>query len=140
MPAWTSLEKSAIMTLAGIALLMFFFPLLVIHAPIIGEQDVSGYDVFSKVREFSKQAEKHSGEPEKPEHPDNRKETPAPSEPAPPLSLRLAWLIPVNITLAFILSAIAGLAARMNKAIGVTPAYLGTTFSLASILHIMIAN
>src|SRR5438445_13661249 len=106
MPAWTSLEKSAIMTLAGIALLMFFFPLLVIQAPIIGEQDVSGYDVFSKVRQFSSQVEKHSGEPETPAHPNGRQETRAQSEPAPPLSLRLAWLLPVTITFAFIFSAI----------------------------------
>jgi hypothetical protein len=139
MPSWTLLEKYSLTVLAAIALLMFFFPLIVIRAPIVGEQDVSGYDVFSKIREFGKQIKKNSEPTEKPEHPSNRTTPPA-SEPAIPLSLRLAWLIPVNIILALLLSAIVLIGTRLNKNIATFSAYIGTAFSVLSILHVLALN
>ncbi|MGA8660340.1 MAG: hypothetical protein WB586_29835, partial [Chthoniobacterales bacterium] len=92
---WTALEKSLITILAVVALSMFFFPLLVIHAPLVGEQDVSGYDIFSKMRQFSGQVDKSAPEPDTPRtlpSPDKQRV----AEPEPPLSLRMAWLIPVS--------------------------------------------
>ena len=38
-----------------VALLTFFFPLLTIQIPLMGTQYVSGYDIFSKTRQFEKQ-------------------------------------------------------------------------------------
>ena len=53
---FTTPERLGIAAILGIALLTFFFPLLVIHVPIAGDQSVSGYDVFSRVTEFQHDA------------------------------------------------------------------------------------
>src|SRR5207253_5861642 len=39
------LENWTIAFLSCIALLTFFFPLVAIHAPVVGDQGISGYDV-----------------------------------------------------------------------------------------------
>ena len=51
-PQPSNVERNAIVGCCVLSLLLFFFPLLTIHVPIAGEQDVSGYDVFSKLPEF----------------------------------------------------------------------------------------
>jgi hypothetical protein len=102
---WTAMERWLTLSMATLGLLMFFFPLLVIQAPLVGEQDVSGYDIFSKVRQFSKQVDRSSSEPERSHTPPDASR-PRPPELGLPLSLRVAWLIPVNVKAAFILAVI----------------------------------
>src|SRR6266436_8662879 len=47
-----AVERNSIVACCALALLLFFFPLVTIHVPVAGDQDVSGYDVFSKLTEF----------------------------------------------------------------------------------------
>jgi hypothetical protein len=49
-----------------VALLTFFFPLLTIQIPLLGTQYVSGYDIFSKTRQFESQLSSISGGSKKP--------------------------------------------------------------------------
>src|SRR6266446_9576212 len=51
-PPPSNVERNAIVGCCVLSLLLFFFPLLTIQIPIAGQQDVSGYDVFSKLTEF----------------------------------------------------------------------------------------
>src|SRR5258706_5875984 len=99
-----NVERNAIVGCCVLALLLFFFPLLTIHVPIAGEQNVSGYDVFSKLTEFREKLKPpdatttpHTGTPRTPRTP----------RPDMPLSIQLGWLTPVAIIIAFISAAIA---------------------------------
>ncbi len=141
MNEWSPLEKAFTAMFAVIALLMFFFPLLVIQAPIVGEQDVSGYDIFSKVNQFRGQVHQSPAEPQsQPETPPSRnKQEPSPETPMP-FSLKIAWLIPINVTAAFLLAAIAGIGTRVSVRASGTAALLGTVLAVGTILHISIAN
>jgi hypothetical protein len=146
MSKWTPIEKVVTTFVSAVALLMFFFPLLVIQAPLVDEQDVSGYDIFSKVRQFSNQVDK-SSEPKahdassRVEHaPDTRVGHAPDSEPPLPLSLRIAWLIPVNVIAAFVLAAITILGAAIGRRISAVAATLGAILSIFSILHVLVAN
>ena len=147
MSKWMPIEKVVTALFSAVALVMFFFPLLVIQAPLVGEQDVSGYDIFSKVRQFSSQIDK-SSEPKAHRASSSRVETapnprvqhPSDSEPTLPLSLRIAWLIPVSITAAFILAAVVLLGTQTNVRVSAAAAVLGTVLSGGAIAHITIAN
>jgi hypothetical protein len=57
---WTSTS------LLIVALLTFFLPLLTIQIPLMGTQYVSGYDIFSKTRQFEHQLSSISGGSKKP--------------------------------------------------------------------------
>src|SRR5437667_10627024 len=84
------LQRNSIVACCALSLLLFFFPLVTIHVPIAGDQDVSGYDVFSKLTEFR----------EKLQTPDltsaAQNTNPRSSTmPNAPLSVQLAFLMPI---------------------------------------------
>jgi hypothetical protein len=93
---FTPTQKWSLSLLAILALLMFFFPLVSFHIPLAGDQNFSGYDIVTKIREFREKLP----------------ETPSTSRPAPstgsgqetdaPLSIRMIWVLPVLILVAFI--------------------------------------
>ena len=149
MSYWTSAEKAVLLSLASIALLMFFFPLIVIQAPIVGEQEVSGYDVFSKVRQFSNQVDKSSEssqssaststrEPDA--DPSSAPRTKQASESQMPISLRLAWLIPIDVTVTFILAAVTFVGAVGRVRVSSISAMAGAALALLALLHVTFAN
>jgi len=117
-------------------LLLFFFPLLTIHVPIAGEQDVSGYDVFSKFTEFrqklkppdaTSQTSPYTGRPRTP-------------RPEMPLSIQLGWLTPLAIIIAFISAAIALVSAFKAIHVSRILCVIGAVCAGAAILHITIMN
>jgi hypothetical protein len=136
---WTAMERWLTLSVAAIGLLMFFFPLLVIQAPLVGEQDVSGYDIFSKVRQFSDQVKKPSSEPERPNIPSRNTPSRVPDL-GLPLSLRMAWLIPVNVIAAFILAAITLLGTAISMRLSGVAATGGAILAIVALLHVVLAN
>ena len=149
MSHWTSVEKTVLLSLTSIALLMFFLPLIVIQAPIVGEQEVSGYDVFSKIRQFSNQVDKSSESSQSSASASTREPNAQPSatprakgvnESEMPISLRLAWLIPIDVTVAFILAAVTFVGAGGRVQVSSISAMAGAALSLLGLLHVTIAN
>jgi hypothetical protein len=138
MQAWTPIEKFLTASLAAIGLLMFLFPLLVIQAPLVGEQEVTGYDIFSKVHQFSGRVDK-SSEPKITGAPAPRVES-SNAGPPLPLSLKIAWLIPVSVTAAFVLRVIVILGTRTRVMVSSAAAVIGTLCTGEAILHTVIAN
>ena len=55
-----NIERKLTMVCCALSLLLFFFPLLTIKVPIAGDQEVRGYDVFSKVNGLRKNLERPS--------------------------------------------------------------------------------
>src|SRR3989442_11826360 len=96
------LQRNSIVACCALSLLLFFFPLLTIHVPIAGDQDVTGYDVFSKLTEFQEKL--------KPLDTTSSKRdvaNPHTEPPELPLSVRLGWLIAVALVAAFLYAAVA---------------------------------
>jgi hypothetical protein len=131
----SNVERNAIVGCCVLSLLLFFFPLLTIQIPIAGKQDVSGYDVFSKLTEFR----------EKLKPPDALQTNPHATTPrtAPrdmPLSIQLGWLTPLAIIVAFVCAAIALLTAFKAIHISRIICVIGAICAVAAILHITIMN
>src|SRR5882762_7689064 len=130
----SNIQRNAIVGCCVLSLLLFFFPLLTIHVPIAGEQDVSGYDVFSKLTEFR----------EKLKPPDTTSTstpyTASPRTPPPelPLSVQFGWLIPLAIIIAFLSAAIALITAFKAFHVSRIMSVIGAACSAAAILHITI--
>ena len=96
-----ALERLALRASAGLALLMFLFPLVSYHVPIAGTQDISGYDLFSKTRQFSDQVNTQTKSTTAAHtEPVNQREEQH-TEPDVPFSMGTAWLIPLWATAAF---------------------------------------
>ena len=89
-PPPSNVERNAIAGCCVLSILLFFFPLLTIHVPIAGEQDVSGYDVFSKLTEFREKLKPPDGSQTNP-----YSATPRTPPPDMPLSIQLGWLTPL---------------------------------------------
>jgi len=128
---------------------MFFFPLIVIQVPIVGEQSVSGYDIFSKMRQFSNDVDKSSEtsqtssreqDPGANRRPSSSPTTLSSNQPALPLSLRVAWLIPINITASFILAAVTFVGARSRVPVSCFSAIAGAVLSVFALAHVTIVN
>src|SRR5207253_10821943 len=131
----SNIQRKALVGCCVLALLLFFFPLLTIHVPIAGEQNVSGYDVFSKLTEFR----------EKLKPPDASQTNPysaSPRTPPPdmPLSIRLGWLTPLAIIVAFVCAAIALVTAFKAVHVSRIVCVIGAVCAGAAILHITIMN
>ena len=100
-----------------IAVLMFFFPLVSIHIPIVGDQEWSGYDVIAKVKDMDKRLDsiRDAGRTETPtDTRDSTSSSPTPSAHSAspqlsdePFSMRTLPLLPIEIGLAFIAAVLA---------------------------------
>jgi hypothetical protein len=99
-----------------------------------GQQDVSGYDVFSKLTEFQEKL--------KPETTQTNPSTATPRTPPPdlPLSIQLGWLMPLALIVTFISAAIALVSAFKAIHVSRTFCVIGAVCALGAILHIKIMN
>src|SRR5260370_2312751 len=130
-----AIERNSIVACSALSLLLFFFPLVTIHVPIAGDQDVSGYDVFSKLTEFR----------EKLQTPDLRSAAqntnPTSSTmPDAPLSVQLAFLMPIAIVIAFISAVVALVAAFKNLKVARTAATCWAFCAALTIYHETVIN
>jgi hypothetical protein len=130
-----NIQRNALVGCCVLSLLLFFFPLLTIHVPIAGEQEVSGYDVFSKLTEFREKLKPPDGSQTNPY-------TATPRTPLPdmPLSIQLGWLTPLAIIVAFVCAAIALVTAFKAIRISRIVCVIGAVCAGAAILHITIMN
>jgi len=130
------LQRNSIVACCALSLLLFFFPLLTIHVPIAGDQDVTGYDVFSKLTEFQEKLKPpNTTSPSAPSVTNAR--TPPPDI---PLSIQLAWLTPLAIIIAFVSAAVALIGAFKDIHFSRLVCVFGAACAGAAILHITIMN
>lgn len=129
-PPRSYVERNTIVGCCLLSLLLFFFPLLTIHIPITGDQDVTGYDVVSKLNDFRKKL--------KPPGASSIDKMSSSSD--LPLSLRFAWLISVFLVGAFLYAAVALISAFKSVKFSGMASALGAGCSAAAILHITIMN
>jgi hypothetical protein len=127
-----------------VALLTFFLPLLTIQIPLMGTQYVSGYDIFSKTRQFENQLSSISGGSKKPSE---RQQSDQPTLSIPqnaehplPLSVRFAPLVPIEVTLAFVSCLVALLASRWAIVASKVAATVGAVSALSATIHVVIIN
>jgi hypothetical protein len=135
-PQQNTLERNSIVACCGLSLLLFFFPLLTIHVPIAGDQDVSGYDVVSKLTEFREKLKPLDRTSTSTQYTAESR-TPAPDL---PLSIQLVWLLPVMLITAFLIAAIAFITAFKDVHMSRIMCVIGACCSVAAILHITIMN
>ena len=133
-----------------VALLTFFFPLLTIQIPLMGTQYVSGYDIFSKTRQFENRLSSISGRSKKPAvEPGERQpsDQPSPTLSIPqnpehpfPLSVQFAPLVPIEVTLAFVSCLVALIASRWGIVTSKVAATVGAVSALTATIHVVIIN
>jgi hypothetical protein len=109
---FVKLERAIIAALLGVALLTFFFPLLIIHVPIAGDQSITGYDVFTRANQFQQQVQEGSSPMPGSPHTSESSTQSVPNKKAQsaadvPRSLKNAWTMPLLIFAAFICAALA---------------------------------
>jgi hypothetical protein len=148
--ALPSVELWTTTSLLIVALLTFFFPLLTIQIPLMGTQYVSGYDIFSKTRQFENQLSSISNGSKKPAvKPGERQQSdqPSPALSIPgnpehpfPLSVRFAPLVPIEVTLAFVSCIIALLASRWGIGTSKVAATVGAVSALSAAIHVITIN
>ena len=142
-------ELWATTSLLIVALLTFFFPLLTIQIPLMGTQYVSGYDIFSKTRQFENQLSSISkgskkptapGERQQPDQSSPRLSIPQNPEHPFPLSVEFAPLVPIEVTLAFVSCVVALLASYWGGVTSKVAATVGAVSALGATVHITILN
>jgi hypothetical protein len=138
----TQVERRALGIVAAIAVLTFFFPLVYLHVPLAPDQEISGYDMISNMRQFSQQI---GGASPKVDASDGAA---TPSIPAgkestltgSPLSLRLAWLIPVSILGSLFCAGLTLVGYFLGVRLAKWGSTVGAVLGIGSILHITILN
>jgi hypothetical protein len=143
--ALPSVELWTTASLLIVALLTFFLPLLTIQIPLMETQYVSGYDIFSKTRQFENQlssmsngSKKSSAKPSERQRP--TLSIPQDSEHPLPHSVQFAPLVPIEVTLAFVSSLVALLASRWGIATSKAAATVGAVSALSATIHVIIIN
>jgi len=133
-----------------VALLTFFFPLLTIQIPLMGTQYVSGYDIFSKTRQFERQLSSISNGSTKSNAEAGKRQPsdqPAPTLSIPqnpehpfPLSVRFAPLVPIEVTVAFVSCLVGLLTCRREFVTSKVAATVGAVSALSATIHVIAIN
>ncbi len=128
-------ERLLAALLASAAVLTFFFPVLTLQVPILGDQSHNGYEIISRPGEFDKNIKTASSELAKP------KDGPAPPQTELPASIRAAWMVALLIVISLGFAMIA-LLATFSSGVRLTgvSALLGAVAGIAAIIHIGLIN
>jgi len=142
-----SSERWIIGTLLTIALLTFFLPLASLQLPVLGTQDVSGYDLFNKAKEFSQSLDSvkdrtqvESGS--EPAQSSSGNQSEADSASSLPLSVQALPLVPVEIILSYVCALIALFSCIESFRLATLKLFsaIGTLAAVAGIIGLAIAN
>jgi len=112
-----------------------------------GEQQVTGYDVVSRVNNMRRNLEgnesKEKAQDDTPTTPKQRKSEPVePSQPPPelPLSVRLGWMIPGGIILAWASAVLTIIGAFSDTKLAKVSGAVGTCAAIWAVVHVSIMN
>jgi len=138
------MERGAVAVLAALAALAFFLPLFSIHIPLVGDQEVTGYETASKIRQLTRRVRSATGQGEGEQKPSIKPpkmpggESSAPS--SLPISIRFSWLIPVFIIGAFIGALLTLLGALIGLGMSKITGTLGTVSGILALVHLTAMN
>lgn len=120
----------------------FFFPLVTFHVPILGDQDMSGYDLVAKMKDFDKTID--AVKPKPLDLPQSALASPTPATPPleMPLSVQVVPLIPIEVIFGFASAAIALICCLIATRSSSAKVFstLGAVATAGAILHLTIAN
>jgi len=124
-------ETWGVAILSIIALLTFFFPLISMRIPVAGDQGISGYDIVSKVGTFTQNLSSGAARGNQP---------PGGSGVSLPLSVRMAWLVPLLVFAAFAGAALALIGAFRNLSLSKTASAIGAVCGVVAVIYITVLN
>ncbi|HLW78658.1 MAG TPA: hypothetical protein VKU44_03575 [Terriglobia bacterium] len=143
---WTGSERVLTATLAAIAALTFFLPLFSIHLPMLGDEEVTGYDTAAKIRQLTEQVRSLTGHgqsgssPRLPRLPSTGAGG-ASGEPSTlPASIRFSWLIPVLIIAAFAGAVLTLLGSLVSLTLARIASAAGAVSGLLALLHLWLMD
>jgi len=145
---WTKPERLIVALLAVIAAVTFFFPLLSIRVPIAGDQEVTGYDTASRIRQLTRELRSASGQGPG-EGEDGKPSIRLPRIPprrnsdavaATPASVRFSWLIPVFVVGAFGCALLTVLGSLVSLPVAKIASTVGTVCGVLALLHLTVMN
>lgn len=139
-----SAEQLVVGLLLVVALLTFFFPLMTLQIPLLGNQSVSGYDIFTKTRQFRQQLTSIPKGLGKSDSKSTQRSTPSTdsNEIALPISVQSAAFVPLEVTVAFAcaLLTLPGCFPRLHPAHVRVMSSVGSIAAVTAILHLTIIN
>jgi len=139
-------EQWIIGILLCVALLNFFFPLATLQLPVLGSQNVSGYDIFSKTDEFDKYLSKipkgASGTDSTTPQQSSPDTGTSDSLPPMPFSVQSLDILPFEIAIALgcALISLFGCFGTFRAAYVRVTSTIGGLSAIIAILHLTIAN
>jgi hypothetical protein len=139
-------EQWIIGILLCVALLNFFFPLATLQLPVLGSQNVSGYDIFSKTDEFDKYLSKipkgASGTDSTTPQQSSPDTGTSDSLPPMPFSVQSLDILPFEIAIALgcALISLFGCFGTFRSAYVKVTSTIGGLSAIIAILHLTIAN
>jgi hypothetical protein len=137
-------ERWALGLLACIAAVTFFFPLVSLHVPTAGDQQVSGYDAVSRMKQFREEVTSKTGENTEGTEAQSPTGQPASESsvqgPSVPVSVRVGWLIPIFLTIAFLCALVTLIGSFFSLSVSKIGSTIGALCGLAAIMHIFIMN
>ena len=140
-------ERCAVAALGAIAALTFFFPLFSIHIPIVGDQDVTGYNTASRISQLTEQVRSASGHDQNgkpsikwPKMPGTKSGEPSREPSRVPLTIRFSWLVPVFIIGAFACAALTLVGAFISWRLAKVASALGAVWAVLALLHLTMMN
>lgn len=140
---FTLAERWTVAGLGAIAALTFFFPLFSIHIPIVGDQDVTGYNTASRIRQLTQQVRSASGHGQDGKPSIKWPRIPGTKSGAPsrvPLTIRFSWLIPVFIIGAFACAVLTLVGAFISWRASKLASALGAVLAVLALLHLTAMN
>ena len=137
-------ERWALGLLACTAAITFFFPLISVHVPIAGDQEVSAYDAIAKIRQFREQLTSKTGESRGGEEAPTQPPTPVNGasvyRPPIPASVELGWMIPVFIMAAFVCALATLVGSLFSLRLSKAASTLGALCGVAATVHVRVMN